>query len=155
MVKTTFTSIIALALGVTSVFSAPASSVAPPPDFAVFGINGSGCPPGSASYYIDDNAALNVVYSSFYAEAGPGIPISENRKNCQLTLGVRVPQGFSFALASTQVNGYYYLDQGVTAAQDTLYYFQGSLSQGNATHRVTGPIPGMGKAKLHASRASY
>ncbi|PPQ83468.1 hypothetical protein CVT25_007059 [Psilocybe cyanescens] len=126
MVKITFsTAAIVCALAISSVLSAPAagiSSVAPPSGFAVtsFGINGSGCPAGSASYFIDDKTGLNVVYSSFYAEAGPGVPISENRKNCQLTLGVR--------LDFLSLSGYYYLDPAVTAAQETLYYL--------------GPVPG-------------
>lgn len=38
---------------------------------------------------IADHTAVTVTFSQYYAEVGPGIPISANRKNCQLTLGVR------------------------------------------------------------------
>jgi hypothetical protein len=50
--------------------------------------------------HIADRTAVTVTFSEFFAEAGPGIPISQNRKACQLTLGVEVPPGFSFGVAS-------------------------------------------------------
>lgn len=75
------------------------------------GVNGSGCPPGSVYYLINsqwipaieciamkliylwfllgDNTAVTVTFSQYWAEAGPSLPVSANRKNCQLTLGVK------------------------------------------------------------------
>ena len=73
------------------------------------GVIGTGCPPGSAYVLVsgksgsvtrfqerasekttvDDATALTAVYSELNALAGPGVSISSNRKNCQLTLGVR------------------------------------------------------------------
>jgi len=71
------------------------------------GLNGSGCPPGSAFYLLNGmtrrfilsitttlsspaaRTAVTVTYSKFYAETGPNFPISSNRKYCQLTFGVR------------------------------------------------------------------
>ena len=72
-----------------------------------FGLNGSGCPPGSAFYllngmtphynlhtlithsYIAERTAVTVTFSQYYAEAGPGVSMFSNRKNCQLTFGIR------------------------------------------------------------------
>lgn len=45
-----------------------------------------------------DKTAVTVTFSEFYVEAGPGIPISANRKQCQLALGVKVPAEFTFGV---------------------------------------------------------
>lgn len=47
-----------------------------------------------------EKTAVTVTFSEFYAEAGPGIAISKNRKACQLTFGVNVPPGFTFGVAN-------------------------------------------------------
>jgi len=106
-------------------------------------LNGSGCPPGSAVYTLStDKSAVTVTFSRFFAEVGPGIPISHSRRNCQVTLGIRVPQGFSFAIANVDYRGYYQLDKKVTASQNAIYYFQGQLQQATARSTLTGPILG-------------
>ncbi|PPQ72615.1 hypothetical protein CVT26_004089 [Gymnopilus dilepis] len=147
--------LIVLAITFQVATSAP-TTTSPPAGFSItsFGLNGSGCPPGSASYVLSsDKSAVNVTYSQYYAEVGPTIPIDQNRKNCQLTFGISVPAGFSFGVASTSStkHGFYFLDSGVTASQQALYYFQGSGKQATNTepcdsvtaqNNISGPVAG-------------
>ncbi|KAF9045072.1 hypothetical protein BJ165DRAFT_1389023 [Panaeolus papilionaceus] len=132
-------------LALTTPTAEPRAIATGPTGFNItsLGVNGSGCPPGSVYYLINaDKTAVTVTFSQFYAEAGPGIPISANRKNCQLTVGVRVPPGFSFGIANVDYRGYYYLDSKVTANHQSIYYFQGQLVEATARSTITGPVLG-------------
>ncbi|KAG8811012.1 hypothetical protein FRC17_002665, partial [Serendipita sp. 399] len=117
----------------------------PPSGFNItsIGVNGSGCPAGSAYYVLStDKTAVTVTFSNFYASAGPGVPITENRKACQISLGVDVPRGYSFAVATVDYRGYFQLDKGVSAKQRAIYYFQGEANQVTAQSTRNGPISG-------------
>jgi hypothetical protein len=102
-------------------------------------VNGSGCPEGSASVAVsDDNTAFTITYSDYLAQVGVGAGPTDFRKNCQLNLAVRVPQGFTYAVASVDYRGYAYLENGATATQKAQYYFQGAQEQDEFTHSLQG-----------------
>ncbi|KAL0571237.1 hypothetical protein V5O48_010725 [Marasmius crinis-equi] len=133
------------AAATTTTSNIPVPTSTGPPNFNItsLGLNGSGCPPGSAFYILNDqHTAVTITFSAFEASAGPDISITENRKNCQVSLNVHVPQGFSFAIVDVDYRGFYELDTKVKAFHDATYYFQGQLVQSEATSTLTGPVDG-------------
>src|SRR5215211_5992508 len=102
---------------------------APPPDrivVEVVTVNGSGCRPGTAAVAAaPDNTAFTVTYSEYTAQVGRGATPTDFRKNCQLSLRIHVPQGFTYAIASADYRGFASLQRGAYARQGANYYFMG------------------------------
>lgn len=87
--------------------------------------NGSGCPFGTVAENVSpDKQAFTITFSDFIAEAGPGLPLSSGRRNCQLTIDLTIPQGWQFSISSFDYRGFAFLDLGVHARYTTNYYFQ-------------------------------
>lgn len=131
---------------VGSPVSAPAAATlsAPPSDRVVIDVvtvNGSGCPAGTASVTTaSDNTAFRVTYSDYLAEVGGGADPTDVRKNCQLSLRVQVPQGFTFAIAQADYRGSAYLAAGASGLEQAGYYFQGSPQTTFVSHSFSGPF---------------
>ncbi|MFC9294255.1 DUF4360 domain-containing protein [Streptomyces sp. NPDC057011] len=107
----------------------------------VASVNGSGCRPGSAAVAVSpDNTAFTVTYSEYLAQAGGGVPATEGRKNCQLSLVVHVPQGFTYAVAKADYRGFGSLQEGAIGTQKASYYFQGMSQTAQRTHKFTGAL---------------
>src|SRR5262245_50167374 len=76
---------------------------------------GTGCPQGSvANTFSADRKAFTLIFDKFVASSGPGVPITETRKNCQLNINIHVPQGFTYAVHTFDYRGYVQLPAGVT-----------------------------------------
>jgi hypothetical protein len=102
--------------------------------------NGSGCPADSVAAAIsEDLTSFTLLFSNFIASSGPGIQAPENRKNCQVNVDIRYPQGWSYSIASIDYRGYVNVPEGVTAVQKANYYFSGSVAQSSAETRFPGP----------------
>jgi hypothetical protein len=132
-------------LTASPVHAAPASFSGPKDDMVIDVVtaNGSGCPWGTADVSVSpDSKAFTVTYSAFTAQVGIGAKPIDFRKNCQLGLNVHVPQGFTYAIASTDYRGFAHLERGATAAQTSFYYFQGERQTSRSKHNFTGPIDG-------------
>ncbi|MEU9300981.1 DUF4360 domain-containing protein [Streptomyces sp. NPDC048269] len=146
--RTGFTAAVVTASLVTLSPSAGASAPAPaakaPSDQVtvdVASVNGSGCRPGSAAVAVSpDNSAFTVTYSEYVAQAGGGAPAVEGRKNCQLSLVVHVPQGYTYAVAQVDYRGFGSLQEGAIGTQKASYYFQGMSQTAQRTHKFTGAL---------------
>lgn len=103
-------------------------------------VNGDGCPTGTVDRNVaEDKQSFSLNFRDYIAEAGPSMTPSDGRKSCQLTITLRVPQGWRFAVAAFDYRGYMYLDTGISAEQKTTYYFQAADKQGEFTNTKTGP----------------
>ncbi|GAA3235651.1 DUF4360 domain-containing protein [Streptomyces thermocoprophilus] len=103
-------------------------------------MNGSGCPQGTTAVAVsEDNTAFTVTYSDYLAQAGGNSDPTAFRKNCQLSLVVHVPGGFTYAIASADYRGFASLQKGATGMQRASYYFQGSPQTEYRAHPVSGP----------------
>lgn len=104
-------------------------------------VNGSGCPAGTAAVAVaPDNSAFTVTYSDYTALTGSGVNAVERRKNCQLVVDVKFPQGFTFAVAKADYRGYASLAPGAKAVQKASYYFQGDSAVQAVTHNINAPL---------------
>jgi hypothetical protein len=140
-----------LALSMLTSPVAKTQLTASPPDgtvaVQVATVNGTGCPPGTAAVALDrGNSFFTVTYSSFTAQVGVGARPLDARKNCQIAIVVRVPQGFTYAIAKTDYRGYANLQPGAFGTERANYYFQGMSPTAYASHRFDGPWDGVWQA---------
>jgi Domain of unknown function (DUF4360) len=137
-----------LLVALTSMFVLPgaASAETPPSEgitLDVVSVNGSGCPPGTASVTaLPDRTGFRVTYRDFVARAGGGANPVDFRKNCQVNVLVHIPQGFTFAIASADYHGRLRLENGASGLQRTNYYLQGSPENNYVDHTFSGPTAG-------------
>jgi opacity protein-like surface antigen len=134
-------------VGALTAVVAPATAVSAAPKsemvIDVVSANGSGCPRGSADVTASpDNKAFTVTYSKFTAQVGPDSKPTDFRKNCQLALNVHVPQGYTYAVASTDYRGFARLERGASASESANYYFQGERQNTRIRHNFAGPMDG-------------
>ena len=93
--------------------------------FASVSANGMGCPAGSWDANISrDGKRVSVKFSSYVAEVEEDMSFSI--RDCTISISLRTPRGFSFAVDSFDYAGEARLDQGVRASISTKYYFQGN-----------------------------
>ncbi|WP_242905698.1 DUF4360 domain-containing protein [Actinomadura terrae] len=130
---------------VLSAGMAPAASAAtsePPPGritIEVVTVNGSGCPAGTAAVAAaKDDSAFTVTYSKYLAQAGGNSQPTDFRKNCQLSLGIHIPQGFTYAIASADYRGFASLASGASAIERANYYYQGMQQTTPISHSLKG-----------------
>lgn len=136
--------LVAAAMAISSIVFPPggAPGTTPPLDHVtidVVTVNGSGCPAGTAAVAVsEDNKAFTVTYSDFLAQVGVGAKPTDFRKNCQLSLRVNVPQGFTYGIMQADYRGFAHLQAGATGMERANYYFQGMSPTAYKSHSYTG-----------------
>jgi hypothetical protein len=69
--------------------------------------NGTGCPGGTTAVVpYPDGTGLHVIYNDYGVRDGAGVPLTEARKNCQVSLQVRAPSGFTYAVSRASYRGH-------------------------------------------------
>lgn len=96
--------------------------------------NGTGCDPFSARGQLYDvnrdglPEQFQILFSSYTAEQGPNVLPAQRRKNCNITVQLRLPQGYQFSIGEVRYLGYADLPGSVRGRQLSTYEFpfQGS-----------------------------
>ncbi|MFD4675741.1 DUF4360 domain-containing protein [Lentzea sp. NPDC058450] len=109
------------------------------PVLEVVTVNGSGCAAGDADVKTDDRT-FTIGYHQFLARAGNDSSPVDLRKNCQVSLRVNVPDGYTFALVRTSYNGYTHLQSGATGLSRVSTYVQGTTPTATVSQPFTGPF---------------
>lgn len=121
LTTTLSSALVALTLGLTATSAQAAAVTLGDPSYG-----GSGCPAGSASASISpDGTALSILFDSFTVEAG-GPNANVARKSCNLSIPVKVPNGFSVSLIDADYRGFVDAPRGSMARLDTEYFFAGT-----------------------------
>ena len=103
--------------------------------------SGSGCPSGTVSAVIaPDGKSFILGFDAYLAEAGPNIPLRDNRKFCNLSLMLEVPNGITYTVADVNYRGYAFLEPWVDAMQKSTYFFAGNVRQATMKTHFRGPF---------------
>lgn len=89
---------------------------------------GNGCPQGTVSASLSpDNAELSILFDEFIAEAGPSVGKRMDRKSCNISIPVSVPQGYSVSVIGVDYRGFVALpDRRASATFSAEYFFANS-----------------------------
>lgn len=101
--------------------------------------NGSGCPMGSASVSLaPDGSALSLLFDQYVVEAGGITGKRLDRKNCNISIPVHVPQGLSVSIIQVDYRGFNSLPLGSRSMFNVEYFLAGSRGP-RVTRSFLGP----------------
>lgn len=88
---------------------------------------GTGCPAGTASVSVSpDEQAVSILFDQYVAEAGRTTGRRIDRKSCNVTVPVQVPQGYSVAVLAVDYRGFNAIPAGGYSRFDAEYFWAGS-----------------------------
>lgn len=92
----------------------------------VVAANGSGCPDGTASADLAaDGNSFTTTVPALAAFDGDDAPVTHLRRNCQLSVALTAPEGWTYAVTEVSSSGAVALSENSTARSGTQIYFQG------------------------------
>ena len=126
--------------GTAAVLIMSATAMAQSLQLGVPAYGGTGCPAGTASVSVSPSQdAVSLLFDQYVSEAGRTTGRRIDRKSCNITVPVQVPQGFSVAVMQVDYRGFNAVPSGGYSRFDAEYFWAGS--QGPRISRVfTGPI---------------
>jgi len=102
---------------------------------------GTGCPQGTVGIQLNKaKTTFTLILDEYVAFIGPGVAVTQSRKNCQISVSLHYPSGFQYSILSADYRGFVDLDKGVTATQKANYYFSGEVQQASTQAIFNGPI---------------
>jgi hypothetical protein len=88
---------------------------------------GSGCPGGSVAASLSpDSKNLSLIFDQFITEVGRSVGKTLDRKNCQISIPIHVPQGITVSIVAIDYRGFVSLPQGAMARFSSEYFIGGS-----------------------------
>lgn len=88
---------------------------------------GTGCPAGSASVTLSPDAnEISVLFDQFVAEAGAHNGKRTDRKACDLSIPIHIPQGYSATVVQTDFRGFSLAPRGGMNRLNTEYFWASS-----------------------------
>ena len=88
---------------------------------------GTGCPAGTASVMLSpDRTELSILFDNYVAEAGSTTGRRLDRKSCNLTVPVTVPNGYSVAIFQVDYRGFNIIPRGAQNRFDVEYFWAGA-----------------------------
>ena len=103
--------------------------------------DGTGCPAGSvAQAFNAERTVFTLEYDAFVASKGPGVPLDEATKRCQVNLDLKIPQGWQYSVATVDHRGAMQLPRKMKATQRSTYYFEGDGALATADTVYAGPV---------------
>lgn len=101
---------------------------------------GPGCPEGTASVTLSpDQDAISILFDQFVVEAGGSTGKRTDRKSCNLSVPVQIPQGYSVAVIQTDYRGYNLLPGSGAYNRLTTEYFWAGIRGPRYQQEFRGP----------------
>lgn len=112
-------------------------------------VSGTGCPPGTGHVIFDkDFQAFTVSFDKYEVTTGPAPLVPSNSvKGCRITIHLGYTKGLTFSVLTTDLEGFYNLEQGVRGKAVTDFSFTGGVGKPRWQHNFG---PGDGQFDLHA-----